>query len=360
VSPGSREENRLNVSVTGTGASRVYSDYSKGPRIYDYDVTFSSYSPYLHLEVSPLEKLRFTAGLRYDTLNYDFRNRLDDSVVQGGAAAFYGQARNGDVDFDRLSPKIGATYALNEAVHLYASYNTGFRAPSESQLFRPSVAASPADAAARARLALNLEPITATQIEIGSRIERDRWSLDVAMYELIKRDDLVSQRDTTTNVTTSVNAGKSRHRGIEVGVGTQIMQAWRFDSAFSYTRHEYEEWRTANADFSGNEMEAAPRWLANSRLSWTPTAALDATLEWIHVGSYWLGASNSPGFGKYGGHDLVNLRARWQASPRLALFCRAYNLTDRRYADSAQVSSNTPVYSPGLPRTYFAGVDWQW
>ncbi len=360
VSPGSREENRLNVLVSGTGASRAYSDYTKGPRIYDYDVTFSAYSPYLHVEISPLEKLRVTAGLRYDTLNYDFRNRLDGSVVQGGAAAFYGQARNGDVDFNRLSPKIGATYALNEAVHLYASYNTGFRAPSESQLFRPSVAANPADAAARARLALNLQPITATQIEIGSRIERDRWSLDVAMYELIKRDDLVSQRDTSTNVTTSVNAGKTRHRGIEVGVGTQLTQAWRFDSAFSYARHEYEEWRTANADFSGHEMEAAPRWLANSRLSWTPTAELDATLEWVHVGSYWLEASNSPSFGKYGGHDLLNLRARWQVMPRWALFGRVYNVADRRYADSAQISSNTPVYSPGLPRTYFAGADWQW
>ncbi|MDR2215238.1 MAG: TonB-dependent receptor, partial [Nevskiaceae bacterium] len=76
--------------------------------------------------------------------------------------------------------------------------------------------------------------------------------------------------------------------------------------------------------------------------------------------SYWLEASNSPDFPKYGGHDLLNLRARWQATPLWSFFARVNNLTDVRYADSAQISSNTPVYSPGMPRTYFGGIDWHW
>lgn len=360
VSPGSREENRLNVTVSGSGASRVYSDYTVGTRIYDYDVTFSSYSPYLHAEISPFERLRVTAGVRYDALQYELRNRLEGTAVQGAAGAFYGQPPDVDLDYDRISPKIGATFELNDAMHLYASCNTGFRTPSESQLFRPSVASTAADAASRALLALNLKPITATQAEIGWRGRFDRWSFELAAFELVKRDDLVSQRDTATNVTTSVNAGKTSHRGIEVGIGAQLSPTWRVDSAFSYAKHKYEDWVTASADFSGNEMETAPRHMANSRVSWAPHSEVSATLEWIHIGSYWLEASNSSRFPKYDGHDLLNLRARWQATPQLAVFGRIYNLADRRYADSAQVSSNTPVYSPGLPRTYFAGLDWRW
>lgn len=360
VSPGSREENRLNVTVSGTGASRVYSAYTVGARIYDYDVTFRSYSPYLHAEISPIERVRVTAGVRYDTLQYDFHNHIDANVIQGAATAFYGQSDDTEVEHERLSPKIGATFELNDAMHLYASYNTGFRTPSESQLFRPSVATNAADAAARAALALNLKPITATQAELGWRGKFDRWSFELAAFELVKRDDLVSQRDTATNVTTSVNAGKTSHRGVETGLGVALTQAWRIDSSFSYTRHRYEDWITATADFSGNEMETAPRTLGNVRLSWAPIADLDATLEWTHIGSYWLEASHSSAFPKYEGHDLFNLRARWQASPQLAIFGRIYNLADERYADNAQVSSNTPVYSPGLPRTYFAGIDWRW
>lgn len=360
VSPGSREENRLNVVVSGAGASRVYSDYTVGARVYDYDVTFSAYSPYLHAEISPIERLRLTAGLRYDTLRYDFENNLDGSAAQGGPTAFYGQSRDVDVDYDRVSPKIGATFALNDATHFYASYNTGFRVPSEGQLFRPSVAPNANDAAARALLALNLKPITATQVELGWRGRFERWSLDLAAFDLTKRDDLVSRRDLDTNVTTSVNAGKTSHRGVEVGLGTQVTQAWRLDAAFSYTEHKYENWITADANFSGNEMETAPRWMANTRLSWAPRVDVDATLEWIHIGEYWLEASNSTNYPKYDGHDLVNLRASWQMLPQFAVFGRVQNLGDKRYADSAQVSSNTPVYSPGLPRTYFAGFDWRW
>jgi iron complex outermembrane receptor protein len=56
----------------------------------------------------------------------------------------------------------------------------------------------------------------------------------------------------------------------------------------------------------------------------------------------------------------VNVRAQWQIVDSMSLFGRILNATDKRYADSSQVSSNTPVYSPGLPRTYYAGVDLRW
>jgi outer membrane receptor protein involved in Fe transport len=36
------------------------------------------------------------------------------------------------------------------------------------------------------------------------------------------------------------------------------------------------------------------------------------------------------------------------------------NLADARYADSASISSSTQVFSPGLPRTLYAGVEVRW
>jgi outer membrane receptor protein involved in Fe transport len=54
------------------------------------------------------------------------------------------------------------------------------------------------------------------------------------------------------------------------------------------------------------------------------------------------------------------LRAAWALSKRFGVFARLDNLTDKRWADSAQVSSNTAVYSPGLPRTFYAGIDVKW
>jgi hypothetical protein len=36
------------------------------------------------------------------------------------------------------------------------------------------------------------------------------------------------------------------------------------------------------------------------------------------------------------------------------------NASDKRFVDSASVSSNTPVFSPGLPRAFYGGVEARW
>jgi outer membrane receptor protein involved in Fe transport len=358
-SPGRREEDGLTLTRTGSGANTVYTDYAVGNRIYDYEVTFDSVSPYLHMELSPLASLRVTAGLRYDRIRYDMRNRLSAATTTQGTR-IYGQVPQATVDFERLSPKLGVTWALSPKASLYASWNHGFRTPSESQLFRAGAAPAPEEAQARAQLALDLEPIKASQVELGIRGEAGRFTYDAVVYNLVKRDDLVSQRDLATNVTTSVNAGKTRHRGIEVGIGTGWGGGWRLDAALSYAKHTYVDWITADADFSGNEIEAAPRVLANTRLTWAPDDASFVQLEWVRIGSYWLEASNSPAFGKYPGHDVFNLRMSRRLTPRVSAFGRIMNLADKRYADSASVSSNTPVFSPALPRAYYAGLEATW
>lgn len=362
VSPGGRVEDRLNVKSAGTGASRVFHAYTVGPRIYDYQVTFSGVSPYLHGEISPVERLRLTAGVRHDDLSYDFDNRFGSAPVRAGGR-FYGQAPDTTLSFSRLSPKLGATLALADNLHVFASYNEGFRVPSENQLFRPASAATAKQASASAQSALRLKPITAAQAELGLRGVAGGVVFDVAVYDLRKKDDIVSLRDTATNLTESVNAGETRHRGIEVGAEAPLGRAFSAGVALSWARHTYENWAAfsassgRNVDFSGKSIEFAPQFLANGRVSWTPRESLRLQFEWIRIGAYWMDAANTT---RYGGHDLFNVRGSWSVGRGVSLFGTVTNLADRRYADSASISSSTPVYSPGLPRTVYAGVEVRW
>jgi outer membrane receptor protein involved in Fe transport len=362
-SPGSRREDNLLVTRTGTGANTVYTGYTIGTRIYDYRVTFRSASPYVHTELSPTRSLRLTAGLRYDALRYAMDNRLAAGTVQAsvlGANRFYGQLADDQTSFSRLSPKLGATYALNPHLHAYASYNFGFRAPSEGQLYRAGNDTTAVNALSRARLAVGLKPIKAEQIELGFRGDAGPLSYNVVAYELEKKDDLVGQRDLATNVSTNVNAGRTEHRGIEAGIGARLGSQLRFDTALSYARHRYVTWITATANFSGRNIETAPKVLANTRLTWRPITAAMLQLEWVRIGEYWLEASNSANFGQYPGHDLLHVRASYAIGKNLGLFARVMNATDKRFADSASVSSNTPVFSPGLPRAFYGGVEFKW
>lgn len=360
-SPGNHRENRLNVTTSGTGASRVYSAYTVGTRTFDYAVDFRTVSPYLHAEVSPLPTVRVTAGLRHDRLDYSSRNRLGSApVLDAASGRWYGQAPDATVGFERLSPKLGATWAISPAMSAWASWNHGFRVPSESQLFRPSVATSATEAQQRADAAGLLRPIRAEQAEIGLRGRAGIVDVDLVAFDLLKRDDLVSQRDPATNLSVPVNAGRTRHRGVELGLGLRFGPTLRLDAALSRATHRYEQWQTATADLSGREIEAAPRTLGNLRLGWTPRPGALAQLEWVHLGGYWLEASNASTWPRYPGHNLLNARVAWPLSGSVVLFARVLNLADRRYADSASVSSNTAVYSPGLPRSIYAGAEVRW
>lgn len=370
-SPGNRQETALNLTKTGSGAYTNYTGYSLGRRIYDYDVTFQSASPYMHTEISPIEKLRVTAGARYDVLGYDFQNNLQGRTSQNGAN-YYGQADSTSKSFTRLSPKVGATYELTPNSSVYASYNQGFRIPSESQLFRAGSNTNRTNAQSRADNALLLKPIKADQFEVGTRGRV--WEIDysLAAYELIKRDDLVSQKDPATNASISQNAGKTESRGIELSLGRALVKTLRLDTSLSYANHEYKEWKgkdsSGNAfDYAGNQMAAAPHFMGNTRLTWTPTEAISAQLEWIRIGSYFLQDSNTgttvgvdKGVSRYGGYDLFNFRSSYALCKNASVFARVMNIADKRYADSASVSSNTAVYAPGLPRTFYAGLEVKW
>jgi len=372
-SPGTRKEDALNLTQTGAGAYTNYAGYTVGSRIYDYDVTFRSVSPYVHTEISPVEKLRVTAGARYDVLGYDFQNNLGGGASANGTRRF-GQSDSTTKSFSRISPKLGATYELTKNSSLYASYNQGFRVPSEGQLFRAGLAGtgvianSAPLAQERAAIALGLKPIKAEQFELGTRGKALGLDYTVAAYRLVKHDDIVSMKNTTTNLSYSENAGKTESRGMEASLGRELPGGLRVDTALSYAKHEYKEWRST-ADYSGKEMPSAPRFIGNTRLTWKPIEAFSAQLEWVRMGSYYLQDSNvgttlatdpRRGVAKYDGHHLFNFRTSYEVCRNASIYARVLNLADKRYADSASVSSATAVYAPGLPRTFYAGVELKW
>lgn len=356
-SPGSRLENSINTTTSGAGYTRVYTGYTLGARVYDYDVTYHGVSPYVHGEFSPLEKLRVTGGLRYDMVGYRFSNNLGTAPITVGTRV-YGQVGDTDIDYSHLSPKLGATYAFSEQLNGFAAYNHAFRAPSEGQLFRPSPAANAADANTAANAARALKPIKVDSFELGLRGKANATlNYEISAYYMTKKDDILSSKDPITTASTVTNAGKTLHRGIELGLGAQLTSQWRIDTALSYALHTYEKWVSKDGDFSGREMALAPRTIANTRLTWGQAESALAQLEWQQFGSWYSNDSNSS---KYGGHAIFNLRGSYPLARDLSLFANVHNLADKRYAESTGVSFGNDTYSPGLPRTFTVGLQSRW
>lgn len=343
VSPGGRQED----SVAAVRDGSVWRSYTTGPRLYDYRVTFHGVSPYLQAEVAPTQRLRLTAGLRADFVGYDYDNRLD--AVQTGR---HRRPDDTGVSYAHLSPKLGGTWELGPALGVFASYAHGFRAPSEGQLFRQGQAASTVD----------LDPVRADSWEAGARgMLFRRVSYQVSVYRMKVSDDILTFTDSRTGTRETSNAGRTLHRGVEVGLGVALPAGFRADLGYSRARHTYEAWSPRpDVDFAGNEMESAPRTLLSARLGWRPAFIDGASLgaEWARVGSYWMDADNTHG---YGGHSLVSLRADLPVTRGMAIVTRVNNLLDERYAEGAAYTQAAgEEYAPGMPRNVYLGLQWRW
>lgn len=356
-SPGSFLEHSIDPTLAADG--KTYVSYRIDELIYDYDVSYTGIAPYVHAEASPTERLRLSAGLRYDTATYDYDNKL--SPLTTGA---HKRPESTKVDYEHLSPKLGATYRFSTTLNGFVSYRHAFRVPSEGQLFRQGSAVN----------TVGLDPVKVDNYEVGVRGRafaqtRHETRYELSVYHMTKRDDILNYRDPVTGATEVVNAGETLHRGIELGLAAPLAERLELGVAFSYAKHTYEDWVArvggGNVDFSGNEMESAPRVMASLRLNWRPLLLNGGRIEaeWERLGDYWMDQANTH---KYDGHSVYNLRADYPVGKSLELYARVMNLTDRRYATAAAYRAATfgsPErfeYAPGLERTLYVGLNYTW
>jgi iron complex outermembrane recepter protein len=339
-SPGFREEYR----ITTTRSGAVYSSYERSALIYDYDVTFRGVSPYLQWEARPLTGLHVDLGVRYDNMQYDYHSKLD--ALQTGQHRRPADTR---AAFDQLSPKVGVSYELGSAA-AYWSFRHSFRAPSEGQLFRQGSAVSTVD----------LEPIRADAFEVGARAARDRFDFELSLYDMRVFDDVLTFV-TAANLREAVNAGETRHRGVELAAGWNAASWLRLDAAVSHAKHTYEAWSPrAGVDYSGNEIAIAPRDLLNVRARVAPALLRGGYIsaDYQRVGSYWEDPENTS---RYDGHALVNVRGRYPLWRGVDLMIRASNIFDERYAEQATFTQfEQERLTPGAPRMIYIGVQGRW
>lgn len=366
--PGSYTADSARLFRRGTGSATVYDSAQTTRRLYDYRVTYRGASPYAQVELVPLPRLaglRVDAGARYDVTGYVYRTHL--APTQTGRWRI---PENTTRDYQRLSPKLGLTYEASPALGVFGSYRAGFRAPGQGQLFTQGATANTMD----------LAPVKVGSYETGVRGQfGTRLGYTASAYDMTIRDDILTftRADGVREVR---NAGVTRHRGVETSVSALLVPALRLDVAYSTSRQRYVTYTpqaarpatattaaTPEISYAGLLIEQAPSQLGNALLTWSPRllrggrVAAEYTLTGRYVSGYFLDAASRPTAPKaYNGHQLWNLHANAQLTPGVELFGRVINVTNRTYAEVASFTFNDRVqpdqYTPGSPRTVFAGV----
>jgi iron complex outermembrane receptor protein len=348
-SPGSMDQNKIEVTKEGN----VYTSYTQAEKLYDYDVTFSSISPYAHFETSPTAKLRVNAGLRFDHMRYDYKDNLNTPDT-----ADHQRPEDTDVEYQHLSPKLGATYAINEHLNTFASYRHAFRVPSQGQLFRQGKSIN----------TVKLEPVKVDNYEIGLRGSLgekadSKVNYEISVYYMVKEDDILTFKYADGSRETQ-NAGKTLHQGIETGLTAKLHADIDVALSYAYTEFTYEDWQpNTTTDYSDKQIEAAPRDIANVAVGYHPSQLKGGKveLEFVHLGQYWMDQANTE---TYKGHQLLNVRFNYPVNPEFKLSARILNLEDKTYATNATYkpaafgNAEAFEYAPGMPRTAYVSASY--
>ena len=319
-------------------------------RHYDYQVRSYVAALYAHGERRFTDRWRATAGVRAESVNYDYDNRMlagntdENGVPCGAAGCLYSRPADRTDAFFNVAPKLGLAFDVNERLMAYLNASVGFRPPEMTELYRLQRTQDVAD--------LDSEQLDA--IEVGVKGSWRIADVSVAAFDMDKRNVILRESNGF-----NVSNGRTSHRGLEYELRWRPVDGIELTGAGTSVRHRYEASRAVEGGeriVAGNDVDTAPRNVHRAAIAWRPAAAWSLEGEWLMVGEYWLDAANAH---RYPGHELLNLRSRWQPARDWSVALRLNNALDRDYADRADYAFGTYRYFPGRDRALFAEIAWQ-
>lgn len=276
----------------------------------NYATRINNYAAFANFEFSPVEKLRVVASLRYDLFHYNFDNFLKPSSFTGAPDTIN--------NFQRISPKIGFTYALSSKTGIYANYSEGFVPPQVTEMYTGVKVPS-------------LLPSIFYNYEIGGWIQiiREKLSADFSAYILKGTNEIISVKQDDGSYTNQ-NAGRTAHKGIELGINAIPAKDISFRFSGAYSMHQFDSYVEKGNNYSGNQMNNAPNWLYNSELWYKPSwcKGLRIGTEWQHVGSYFADPQNTA---TYKGYNVLNIRTGY-TNKALDVWINILNVTNQYYS----------------------------
>ena len=315
----------------------IYTDYTQVDSLLtDYEVGLLNTAAYAQFEFNPLARLHVVMAARYDRFDYDYNNFLTPDAFSG--------APDSKDHYENFSPKIGFTYDFGKERGVYGNYSIGFVPPQVSELYRGVKVPV-------------LEPSVYYNLEAGGWFAfAQKGKIDVSLYQLKGTNEIISVflDDGTIE---NRNAGETIHQGIEYAIQYAPHETISLRFGGTNARHEYVNFIENGKNYDGKSMEGAPDWIANAEIMYYPSFLKGAriSLEWQHLGPYYMDAANSE---KYEGFDVLNLRMGYRFKGFEGWF-NILNLTDQLYATRVSKSNWGKSYSPGDPRTFSVGVGYR-
>ncbi len=330
-----------------TGTSEDYRAYSgdRGGISAEAEGSRSAIAGFVQYDFTPLPRLRFTLGGRYDAIN--------DSYVPNGG-------ENSDASHSAFSPKVGMNVAFARSAshvgHVYANYLGIFKAATMDQLFDQRLLPIPFPPFGITISNNELKPQRGTSYEVGL-YQRVAYTsavaseLTLSVYQVNMKDEL----DFSFETFSYANIASSQHSGVEAGLRLHLGAHATAHVNYTLQNVTYEE-----GDNKGKYVKAIPRDYLNAGVSADLPLGINIGAVMHSTARIYLDDANTMPMDNYTTLDAV-VSYRWRQRAALVKL-ESTNLLDATYSttgfpdpDSASESGTVFLY-PAAGRALRLGV----
>jgi iron complex outermembrane receptor protein len=209
---------------------------------------------------------------------------------------------------------------------------------------------------------LDLEAQKAWTAEIGSRGGIARASWDVSAYYAWIRNELLSYQ-TGPNQSTTLNADRTRHAGLELGGDVVPIDGLAGDGRIRVRGSYLFSWFRFDDDAQ----------FGNDQIAGQPPQAIRVEGIYEFLGGWYAGPTAEAASAGYVDHanneqapgwGILGVKAGYRTGSGFSAWVEGRNLLNKTYAATyGVVTTATPasaVYNPGDGRAVYAGAGWRW
>jgi outer membrane receptor protein involved in Fe transport len=314
---------------------------------------------------TPTTRMSLTLSARVDRWrNYDGHNL--ETTVATGQPTVNNRPSIADKSNTVVSPRVGALYHVSDRVTAWGAVNSGFRAPTLTELYRQfSVGA----VTTRPNDQLGPERLVGGELGLNVAPARD-VSIRVTYF-----DNGVSHPVSNVTLTATLaqkqNLGRTHVRGLQSDIEYRIGTAWRVSAAYVREDAKVTDGGVANTALVGKFLQQVPKHRGSVQLAYSSPKYASVALGVQAVGLQYnddlnlnfippatladAGYDSAIGAG-LPGYAVVDLMAWREIGRNLQVFVGTQNLLNTQYFVQTNPSTiGTPRLVNGGVRIRFAG-----
>ncbi|WP_105103459.1 TonB-dependent receptor [Microbulbifer pacificus] len=298
---------------------------------------YKSIAPYAQAEFSGIERMTITAGVRHEISELQVDDFTTLYSYNGGQFV-----EGGNPEFSETLGNIGATYAFNDALRVYANYSEGFSMPDVGRVLRgidePNLSVESF---------LDMQPILTENQEIGLDFHNDTFTAQVAYYT--SDSDFGQRLNLGNDGIYSVSREKTDIDGLELRGQWFATDADTIEARYAYTEGRYDSDDDGKVDTDLDGRNIAPnRFNLSWARNWSDDFSTRVQANWLLDRDF----KNSAGVvtKEFDGYTTIDASAQLKAlGGEFALGIQ--NLTDEDYFTyNSQTAGNDIRNFKGLGR----------